>query len=62
MEEYYSVVCPQILDLLKVDSTSGSDDAKQFGLMSVACVRAVMERSPVHGRYVRPVSKFSNLL
>lgn len=51
MEEYYSVVCPQILALLKVDSSSSiSDDAKQFGLMSVACVRAVMERSPVHGR------------
>ena len=57
VEEYYSVVCPQILALLKVDSSSGSDDAKQFGLMAVACVRAVMERSPVHGRYVRTTSK-----
>lgn len=62
VEVYYSVVCPQILALLKVDSSTSSADAKQFGLMSVACVRAVMERSPVHGRYVRPVSKFSNLL
>ena len=50
VEVYYSVVCPQILALLKVDSSSSSDDAKQFGLMAVACVRAVMERSPVHGR------------
>lgn len=51
VEEYYSVVCPQILSLLEVDSKpSSSDDEKQFGLMSVACVRAVMERSPVHGR------------
>ena len=50
VEVYYSVVCPQILALLKVNPSSSSADAKQFGLMSVACVRAVMERSPVHGR------------
>ena len=56
VEEYYSVVCPQILALLKVDSSTSSDDAKQLGLMSVACVRAVMERSPVHGRYIALIS------
>ena len=47
LEEYFSLICPQILQILDLKDTS---DAKTFHLIASACIRGMVDRSLVLSR------------